>query len=125
CFIERSGTELAFVIQESAILTRLMRLKLSDGVVTPVNPELMKNEFEPSYSLDGSFLATTQSRGNLTLALVIRNVAQGTEVEVRPDGGFCGFRCPVIPPDNQRVFYSYADDDRQTILSVNLQGKDP
>src|SRR4051794_36338601 len=67
-FVDRTASELVFAIQESPSLVRLMRLKLSDGSITPVNPEQMKNEFEPAYTVDGSFLASVQSRGNLSMA---------------------------------------------------------
>lgn len=123
-FVDRTGTELAFVVQETPSLMRLMRLRLSDGVVTPISPELEKNEFEPAFSSDGAWLASVQSRGNLSMSLVIRPLPQGDEVEIKPTGGFCGYRCPTFSPDGRRVFYSFADEDRQTIVSVDRQGGD-
>ena len=121
-FIGPSGTEVVFVVQESPQLMRAMRLNLADGAVTPLNPDWGKNEFEPAFSRDGTWLASVQSRGNLSMALLIRPVSPpGQEFEVKPEGGFCGFRSPTFSPDGKLVYYSFADGDRQTIVSVTRQ----
>jgi Tol biopolymer transport system component len=97
---------------------------VADGVVTPLNPDWPKNEFEPAFSRDGTWLASVQSRGNLSMALVVRAFPQGQEFELPPEGGFCGFRSPTFTPDGKQVYYSFADKDRQAILAVNRQGGD-
>lgn len=124
-FVDRSGKEIAFVVQESPTLMRLVKLRLADGTIEPVTPELQKNEFEPAYSLDGQWLASVQSRGNLSMSVVIRQVPQGSQFEIPSLGGFCAYRSPAFSHDGQRVFYSLADDERQKIVSVDRSGKDP
>ena len=123
-FIDPAAQELAFIVQESPQLMRAMRLRLADGSVAPLNPEWHKNEFEPAFSRDGTWLASVQSRGNLSMALVVRAFPEGREFEVPPEGGFCGFRSPTFTPDGKHVYYSFADRDRQSIMAVNRQGGD-
>lgn len=124
-FIDLAGTEFAYVVLESPNLMRTMRQKLNDGTTAPLTPDLQKNEFEPAFSADGAWVASVQSRGNLSMGLVIRAYPTGEEHEVKPEGGFCGYRAPTFTPDGSRVFYSFADQDRQSIVSVNRQGTDP
>jgi Tol biopolymer transport system component len=123
-FVDPAGRELAFVVQETPQLMRAMRLNLADGAVTALNPEWHKNEFEPAFSRDGLSLASVQSRGNLSMAIVVRGFPQGPEFELPPEGGFCGFRSPTFTPDGKQVYYSFADRDRQSIMAVNRQGGD-
>ena len=123
-FIGPSGQEIAYVVQESPSLLRTMKLRLADGHSEPLTPGWEKNEFEPAFSVDGQWLATIQSRGNLSLALVIRPTNAMNAAEVRPEGGFCGYRSPAFTPDAQRVYYSFADEDHQGIYSVDRQGGD-
>lgn len=123
-FSDPSGEELVYVVQETPQLMRAMRLQVAEGTVTPLNPDWSKNEFEPAFSRDGTWLATVQSRGNLSMALVIRPVPRGREVELPPEGGFCGFRSPTFTPDGKQVYYSFADRDRQVIMAVNSTGGD-
>jgi Tol biopolymer transport system component len=99
-----------------------MKLKIADGTVEPITPNLEKNEFEPAFTTDGSWLATVQSRGNLSMSLVIRQYPTGSEVEIKPEGGFCGYRAPAFTPDGARVYYSFADEERQNIVSVDRDG---
>ena len=123
-FIDPAGHELAFVVQETPQWMRAMRLNLADGAVVALNPEWPKNEFEPAFSRDGTWMASVQSRGNLSMALVMRGFPQGREFELPPEGGFCGFRSPTFTPDGKHVYYSFADRDRQAIMAVNRQGGD-
>ncbi|MFN0051725.1 MAG: TolB family protein [Planctomycetales bacterium] len=123
-FADRSGTELIYVLQERPVQFRLMRLKLADQSVVPIHPQQTKTEFEPAVSLDGNLLAYVQSRGNLSLALVIHDARSGKEVEVPPGAGFSGPRSPVFSPDGTRVLFSYPDQGRQRIYSVNLEARD-
>ena len=121
-FIDRTGQEIAYVVQESPSLMRLMKLRLADLASQSMTASLDKNEFEPAFSSDGQWMASVQSRGNLSMALVIRQWPSGKEVELKPEGGFCGYRSPSFSPDGQRVFYSFADQDRQSIVSVDRDG---
>ena len=123
-FADRSGNEIVYVLQERPVQFRLMRLKLTDQSVVPIHPEQTKTEFEPALSLDGNVLAYVQSRGNLSLALMIRDARTGKAVEVPPGAGFSGPRSPAISPDGTRVYFSYPDQGRQRIYSVNLDARD-
>lgn len=123
-FIDATGQELVYVVQETPQLMRAMRLSLADGTINSLNPEWSKNEFEPAFARDGSWLATVQSRGNLSMALVMRPFPRGKEVELPPEGGFCGFRSPTFTPDGKQIYYSFADRDRQAIMAVNREGGD-
>ena len=118
------GKELVFTLLESPVQLRLMKLKLADGSVEPLHPNVTKSEFEPAFSADGRYIAFVQSRGNLSLALVIRDRMQKSDSEVRPAGGFSGMRSPAISPDGSRVLYCFPDDGRQQIYSVNLKATD-
>ena len=62
------------------------------GRSTPVHPDETRSEFEPACSPDGRYLAFVQSRGNLSLALVIRDTMKNKDAEVKPAGGFSGPR---------------------------------
>jgi len=120
-FADRSGEEILFVIQDRANQFRLMRLKLADLSIIPVHPNETKTEFEPALSADGQVLSYVQNRGNLSLALVIHDARSGKDAEIPPAGGFSGPRSPVISPDGTRVLFSFADQGRQQIQSVNIQ----
>ncbi|MBM4002853.1 MAG: hypothetical protein FJ295_06125 [Planctomycetes bacterium] len=123
-FVDHTGAEIVYVVQESAVQLRLMKLKLADGSTTPVHPTQTKNEFEPAFSRDGKWLAFIQSRGNLSLAVVMKNLSNGTETEIPPGGGFSGARSPAIAPDGSMMLYCYAETDTQSILMMPLpQGK--
>jgi TolB protein len=113
-----------YVVQERPVQFRLMRLKLADLSTVPVHPEQNKTEFEPALSSDGNVLAYVQSRGNLSLALMIHDARSGKTAEVPPGGGFSGPRSPAISPDATRVLFSYPEQGRQRIYSVNLEARD-
>lgn len=123
-FSDRSGTEIVFVLQERPVQMRLMRLKMVDRSVSPVHPDERRTEFEPAVSPNGEVLAWVQNRGNLSLALVIHDQRIGKDAEVPPAGGFSGPRSPAFSPDGTRVVYSFADQGRQQIFSINLQAGD-
>jgi len=120
----KGGEEIMFVAQHSAVLQRLEQLNLVDLSVAVVHPEINKGEFEPAVSPDGKFLAFIQGRGNLSLAMVIEEVATKRQFDLPPAGGFAGYRSPTIAPDNSRVLFSFADGGSQHLYSVNLQGQD-
>lgn len=124
-FVDQTGADLVYVVQETAVQLRLMKLKLADGTVSPVHPTQTKNEFEPAYSPDGQWLAFIQSRGNLSLAIVMQNLAKETETEVRPGGGFSGAHSPAISPNGSVMLYSYPETDVQSILGLDLPSGKP
>jgi TolB protein len=122
-FLDRAGRELAYVVQDGPNVLRLMRLKLDTGAVAPMFPKETRSQFEPACSLDGRHLAFVQSHGNLSLGLVIRDLRTGKDGEVKPAGGFSGPRSPAITPAG-RVLFSFAENARQKIVSVDLEGGD-
>ena len=122
-FLDRKGEELVYVVQDGPNRLRLMRLRLRDGKAVPMYPQERNSQMEPAVSTDGKTLAFVQSRGNLSLGLVIRDVQSGAEAEVKPAGGFSGPHSPAFGRDG-RVLYSFAEDGRQKIVSVNRQAGD-
>lgn len=123
-FIDRSGTELIYVVQERPVQFRLVRLKLDDLTAVAVHPQETRTEFEPAASPDGRLMAFVQSRANLSLALVMRDTVSGKMSEVPPAGGFAGPRSPAIAADGKRVLYCFPDQGRQRIYSVDLDAGD-
>lgn len=122
-FVDASASELLYVVLEKPTQLRLMKLLLSDRSSTQFHPNETRSEFEPSISPDGRFLAFVQNRGNLSLALVIHDRVENLTSEVPPGAGFAGYRCPTFAPDNSRVLFSYPEDGRQQIYSIDLHGK--
>lgn len=121
-FVNRQ--EIVFTLQASPVQLRLMRLSLEDRSVEPLRPEATKSEFEPAFSADGRYHAFVQSRGNLSLALVIVDTREETTAEIKPAGGFSGMRSPAVAPDASRVVYSFPEAGRQQIFSVNRAAGD-
>lgn len=124
-FSKPDGSELLFTVLEQPKQLQLMRLTLANGKVEPVHPDETRSELEPAVSRDGRFLAFVQNRGNLSLALVIKDLMSGTQVEVPPGGGFSGMHSPAIAPDNSRVLYSYPEDGRQHLFVIGIDAKQP
>lgn len=122
-FLNQAGTELLYVILEKPNQLRLMKLSLADQTSIPLHPQETRSEFEPAVSADGRYLAYVQNRGNLSLALVIHDLIDNQTSEVPPGGGFSGMRCPTFAPDNSRVLFSYPEEGRQQIYSVDLKAK--
>ena len=122
-FSKPDGSELLFAVLDRPKQLRLMKLTLASGKVESLHPDETRSEFEPAVSRDGRFLAFVQNRGNLSLALVIKDLASGTQVDVPPGGGFSGMHSPTIAPDNSRVLYSYPEEGRQHLFAVGLDAK--
>jgi len=106
-------------------LLRLMKVGLADGKVEILNPSATKNEFDPALSPDGRLLAFVQTRGLLSLALVMRDLENNRDAEVPPAQGLAGMRSPAVAPDKSRVVYSFAEDARQKLYVVSAQGGTP
>jgi len=122
-FLNPQGTELLYVLLEKPNQLRLMKLSLMDHSTAALHPGETRSEFEPAVSSNGRYQAFVQNRGNLTLALVIVDTVDNQTHEVPPGGGFSGLRSPTFAPDNSRILYSYPENGRQQIYSVDLQGK--
>lgn len=123
-FLNPQGTELLYVVLEKPNQLRLMKLNLTDPSSTPFHPSETRSEFEPAVSSTGSHVAFVQSRGNLSLAMVIQDSEHSIVGEVPPGAGFSGLHSPAFSPDQSRVFFSYPENGRQQIYSVNLKGQD-
>lgn len=124
-FSKPDGSELLFAVLDRPKQLRLMKLTLASGKVESLHPDETRSEFEPAVSRDGRFLAFVQNRGNLSLALVIKDLMNSTQAEVPPGGGFSGMHSPAIAPDNSRVLYSYPEEGRQHLFSVGINAKSP
>lgn len=124
-FSKPDGSELLFVVLDRPKQLRLMKLTLASGKAESLHPDETRSEFEPAVSRDGRFLAFVQNRGNLSLAMVIKDLMAGTQADVPPGGGFSGMHSPAIAPDNSRVLYSYPEEGRQHLFSVGIDAKNP
>lgn len=124
-FSKPDGSELLFVVLERPKQLRLMKLTLANGKVESLHPDETRSEFEPAVSRDGRFLAFVQNRGNLSLALVIKDLMTGTQADIPPGGGFSGMHSPAIAPDNSRVLYSYPEEGRQHLFVTGTDAKQP
>ena len=116
--------ELIFVDLAKPELTSILRMNLRDGTIEPLHTDAKSQELEPAFSDDGVYCVFLRARGALSVELVIRNEREKTEAIVPPANGFCGFRTPAFFRHGKRVVFSYAEDGRQDIFSVNLQGED-
>ena len=126
-FVDRSGAELIYVVEDIATRMRLMRFRVDSGTggattSTPLHPDETRSEFEPTCSPDGRLISFIQSRGNLNLVLVIQELETKKEVVVSVGGGFSGPRSPAFTADASRVCYSFAEEGRQHLFSVSAEG---
>ncbi len=120
----QQGEVVDFAVYESQIQISLVRLQLSNGDQTRINPQANSSEFEPAYSRNGSHMAFVQSRGNLNLKLVIRDLKTGQEAVFDAGGGFSGMHSPAFQPGTDRVFFSLPAKGGQQLASINLQAQD-
>jgi TolB protein len=118
------GREVLYVVLERPSQYRLMKLDLVTKHSVPFHPDERRSEFDPDVSRDGRWLTFAQSRGNLSLALVVKDLKENRQFEVAPGGGFSGLHGPVISPDNTRVVYSFPDQGRQHLLTCNTECRD-
>jgi Tol biopolymer transport system component len=115
--------EIIYADLEKPEQLRLRRLNLTTRAVEPLHPNAATSEFEPAISADGRVFAFLRTTGILSVSVVIRTIATGSEATVPPGAGFSGLRAPAPAPDGSRVAYSFADGP-QHIYSVNAQGQD-
>ena len=122
-WLNPQGTELLYVVLDKPNRLQLMKLVVADGSTTPLHPDETRAEFEPAVSVDGRYLSFVQNRGNLSLALVVHDRVENKKFEIPPGGGFSGMHSPAFAPDNSRVLFSYPEQGRQSIFSVDLECK--
>jgi TolB protein len=115
--------EVVYTLLESAVQTRIMRLKLGEKAATKLHPDANTSEFEATFTADGGTYAFVQSKGNLNLKLVIR-AATGQDAVFDPGGGFAGVRRPSFHPKGDRVCFGIPAASGQEIASVGRDGKD-
>lgn len=118
------GDSLFYTLLETEDRLRIMRMSMEDGSVSPLHKDVTKSEFEPSFSTEGDVYSYVESRGNLFLALVIRDSRSESSTDVFPGSGFSGMRSPAVAPDSSRVLYCFPESGHQHIYSVNLAGED-
>lgn len=128
-FLGPNTREILFTVLDRPNRLRLMKLTIETGKVEAIHPDETRSEFEPAVSSDGRYLAFVQSRGNLSLALVVQDLVTNKQTEVPPGGGFSGVHSPVFlnglnTKAATRVLYSYPEQQRQSIFSVDLECKD-
>ena len=122
-FVDK-GEAIVFTLQETATQMSLMKLKLADGSMERLHPQATTAEFEATFSADEAHYAFIQSRGNLNLKLVIRDVKQAKDSVFDPGGGFASLRRPCFAPDGSRIFFSLPTANGSEIVSVNRLGAD-
>ncbi|HWB08242.1 MAG TPA: hypothetical protein VG826_03420 [Pirellulales bacterium] len=118
------GQDIVFTVLETPTQTVLNRLHLEDGREERLHPKATTAEFEAAFSTDDRYCAYVQSRGNLTLRLVIHDTREGKESALEPGGGFSGMRHPSISLASRRVAFSIPGAGGQQIVSVDLQAED-
>jgi TolB protein len=116
--------EIVYTALESAVQTRIVRLKLGDKSATKLHTDATTSEFEATFTADASAYAFVQSKGNLNLKLVIRDAATGKDAVFDPGGGFAGVRRPSFHPKGERVCFAIPTPSGQEIASVRRNGDD-
>lgn len=116
--------EIVYTLLESAVQSRVMRLKFGDKAATKLHPDATTSEFEATFAADAATYAFVQSKGNLNLKLVIRDAATGKDAVFDPGGGFAAVRRPSIHPKGERVCFAIPAASGQEIASVGRDGKD-
>lgn len=119
-----AGDALDFTVYETPIQMSLFRLNLATGSQSRLHPSANVNEFEVCHSRNGSHIAFVQSRGNLNLKLVIRELKTNQDSVFDPGSGFNGMHSPTFNPAMDRVVFSQPGKGGQQLVSVNLQGQD-
>lgn len=122
-FVKSTGDRIVYSTLARPAQLQLMTLDLANGTAAPLHPSETRSEFEPAASADGRFLAFVQNRGNLSLALVIEDRQGDQSAEVPPGGGFSGMHSPTFTPDGKHILFSYPEEGRQNIYSVDSRGK--
>ncbi|MFL5242173.1 MAG: hypothetical protein ACJ8FY_08695 [Gemmataceae bacterium] len=116
------GADVVFTLQQTPTQTRLMRLKIEDGSVSPLHPDATTSEFEATFSADSKIYAFVQNRANLNLKLVLRDTAMKKDAIFDPGGGFACIRRPSISADGKQVVFSMPNAAGQQIYLVDSQG---
>lgn len=120
----KDGDELVYVVLTRPEQLQIMRMTMSDRKTVPLHKDEVRSELEPAFSRDGRYYAHLQSRSPASVAMMIRDAKEKKDVEIPPAPGFSGMRSPTFTADGNRVLYSFAENGRQQIFSVNLQAKD-
>ncbi|HXD86650.1 MAG TPA: hypothetical protein VN641_09160 [Urbifossiella sp.] len=120
----KDGGEIVYTLLETPVQMRLIRLIVADKTVSKLNPTATTNEFEASFTADGSHYAFVQSRGNLNMKMVIRELATNKDAVFDPGGGFAGVRRPTFHPAGDRVTFAIPGETGQEIASVSRNATD-
>ncbi len=120
----KDGEELVYVVLSRPEQLQIMRMKMSDRKALPLHKDEVRSELEPAFSRDGRYYTHLQSRSPASVAMMIRDSKEKRDFEIPPAPGFSGMRSPTFSADGKRVLYSFAENGRQQIFSVNLQAKD-
>ena len=117
-------TELVYVDFVKPVLFQIQQMTFPEGRVAPLHTDAKAPELEPAFSRDGRYCAFVQTRGALSLALVIRDRQKNQDADIPPAPGFAGYRSPTFSPDGQRVVYSFAEGGKQSLFSVDIKAQD-
>ncbi len=122
--VYRRDGDLVYTLLESPILMRLMRLKAGEKKPVVLHSDATTNEFEATFTAEGSHYAFVQSRGNLNMKLVIRDTATSKDSVFDPGGGFAAVRRPSFHPKGDRVGFAIPSANGQEIATVGRDGTD-
>ena len=117
------GQAIVYTVLESPTQTVLNRLRLADGAEERLHPKATTAEFEAAFSADDRYCAYVQSRGNLSLRLVIHDTRDDKEQTLEPRGGFSGLRHPSISLAAGRVTFSIPAAGGEQIVSTDVEAK--
>lgn len=116
--------EVVFVVHDGPNQVVLRRLRLRDGELERVHPQISEHQFDPAFSADGRYHAFAKSAASPQLLLVIQDRREGREASVVPNDARAVARCPSIAPVGGRVAFHLSDSSGQQIASCDLVGQE-
>jgi len=119
----KDGEELIFVVLSRPEQLQIRTLTMKDKTVKPLHKDERRSELEPTFSPDSRYYVHLQSRSPASVAMMIRDTKANEPVEIPPAPGFSGMRSPTFSFDGKRVLYSFAEEGRQQIFSVDLKAQ--
>ena len=120
----KDGKEIVYVVLSRPEQLQIRVLNLTTRSTAPLHKDERRSELEPTFSRDDRYYAHLQSRSPASVAMMIHDTKENSQVEIPPASGFSGMRSPTFSADGQRVLYSFSEGGRQKIFSCNLKAQD-
>lgn len=118
------GREIAFVELTDPTIYRLQKFTLADSKIDPIHADATTSEFEPFWAADGKCYTFLKTRGALSVAVLVRDGDGQPLVEIKPEGGFFGYRHPTVAPDQSRLAFVHSEGGTQQIHTCKVNGED-